>query len=87
VATPDLTVRQAVVRTRQQLRVTGRRPESRIVARPLLIKGLEFDHAVVTDSWSYDAHELYVCLTRGSKSLAVVATSPAMGPGRPISCR
>lgn len=83
-ASPDLTVRQAVVRIRQQLRMTGRRPESRILARPLLIKGLEFDHAVVADSWNYDAHELYVCLTRGSKSLAVLATDPTIKPSRPI---
>lgn len=84
-ATPDLTVRQAVARTRQQLRVTGRRPESRILARPLLIKGLEFDHAVVTDSWTYDAHEFYVCLTRGSKSLTMVTTSTTISPLRPIA--
>jgi hypothetical protein len=81
--TPGLTVRDAVVKMRNQLRVTGRHPESRIVARPLLIKGLEFDHAVVVDAHTYNAHELYVCLTRGSKSLTVVSARSALSPRRP----
>lgn len=78
-----LSVRDAVVKTRNHLRVVGRYPESRIIARPLLIKGLEFDHAVVTDPDKYNAHELYVCLTRGASSLTVVSPMPKLSPARP----
>ncbi len=81
----ELTVLDAVVQVRNKISVIGRRPESRIVGRPLLIKGLEFDHAVVTESNGYNAHELYVALTRGSKSVAVVSETPLFSPVRPYS--
>ena len=55
------------------MRLVGRYPESRILARPLLIKGLEFDYAIVIDPSEYNAHEFYVCLTRASRGLAVVS--------------
>jgi hypothetical protein len=81
--TEGLTMRQAVVQTRNQLRTQGRYPESRILARPLLIKGLEFDYAVVTDAESLNAHELYVCLTRGSMGVTVASDALLLNPQRP----
>lgn len=81
--TEDLTVREAVVQHRARLRLTGRYPESRVLARPLLIKGLEFDYAVVTGPENYDAHELYVCLTRGSRGVAVISEETFFSPARP----
>ncbi len=72
-----------VVQTRNQLRVRGRYPESRILARPLLIKGLEFDYAVVTDPSEYNAHELYVSLTRGSRGLTIVSETSHFAPRCP----
>lgn len=81
----DLSALDAVVAIRNKMRFTGRRPESRIVGRPLLIKGLEFDHAVLdSPSKPYNAHELYVCLTRGSHSLTVVADKTTFAPPRPV---
>jgi len=82
-ATEGLSVRAAVVHCRNKVRMSGRYPESRIIARPLLIKGLEFDHVVVTDPREYDAHELYVCLTRGSTTLSVVTSTKFFSPPRP----
>jgi hypothetical protein len=81
--TDGLSVVDGVVHTRNKLRLIGRYTESRIVARPLLIKGLEFDYAIVTDPTEYNAHELYVCLTRASRGLAVVSTQAKMSPARP----
>jgi hypothetical protein len=80
---PGLSVRDAVVSIRNQIRITGRHPEARIVARPLLIKGLEFDHAVVADTRDYNAHELYVSLTRGARSLTVVSDRTVFSVVRP----
>ena len=40
----------------------------------LLVKGLEYDHAVVLDADSLDAKHLYVAMTRGSKSLTIIGT-------------
>jgi hypothetical protein len=78
-----LTLREAVVSTRNTLRHSGRFPESRIVARPLLIKGLEFDNAVVDDVQSFDSHELYVSLTRASRVLTVLSAHAVLTPTRP----
>lgn len=82
-ATENLKVRDVVVQHRARLRLTGRYPESRVLARPLLIKGLEFDYAVVTDPEKYNAHELYVCLTRGSRGITVVSDESKFSPSRP----
>lgn len=79
----DLSMLDAVTAVRQRISHVGRRPESRIVGRPLLIKGLEFDHAVISDPDSYNAHELYVALSRGSKSVTVASDNTIFGPTRP----
>jgi hypothetical protein len=84
-ASPDLTVRDCVVASRNNLRIRGRFPESRVIARPLLIKGLEFDHAVLAETAGLNAHELYVCLTRGSNTLTVATDSPTLHANRPTS--
>ncbi|VXB28431.1 UvrD-helicase domain-containing protein [Plantibacter sp. T3] len=82
-ATEDLPVLDAVVSIRTRVSRAGRRPESRIVGRPLLIKGLEFDHAVVADIYGYNAHELYVVLSRASTSLTVITNETWFAPPRP----
>lgn len=84
-ASPDSTVHECVVATRNQLRARGRYPESRVIARPLLIKGLEFDHAVLAETAGLNAHELYVCLTRGSKTLTVGAEATVLTSKRPTT--
>lgn len=80
----DLTSLAAVVSIRNKMRSMGRRPESRIVGRSLLVKGLEFDHAVVIDPAGLNAHELYVCLTRGSHSVTVISDRSSFQPARPM---
>ena len=50
------------------------------VGTTLLVKGLEFHHAVVLDADAYDAKNLYVALTRGAKSLTVVSRAPVILP-------
>ncbi len=50
----------------------------------LLVKGLEFDHAVVLDAESYNVENLYVAMTRGSRSLTIVSNAPCLRP-RPAS--
>jgi hypothetical protein len=81
--TDDLTALAAVVSIRNKMRSMGRRPESRIVGRSLLVKGLEFDHAVVIGPEGLNAHELYVCLTRGSQSVTVISDRTTFQPPRP----
>jgi DNA helicase-2/ATP-dependent DNA helicase PcrA len=61
---------------RDQARKRGRRiVAKRTVATPLLIKGLEFNHALLLDAAQMKtAEELYVALTRGSSTLTVFST-------------
>ena len=75
-----LSLTDAAIRTRERTRRTGRTPGRYVVSRTLLIKGLEFDHAIVLDASALDKKNLYVALTRGSRSLTVLATSPVLTP-------
>ena len=69
----------AAARTRARHR--GRLTHRRTIGTPLLVKGLEFDHAVLL--WEPDhlsVQGLYVALTRASKSLTIVSSSRTLIP-------
>lgn len=65
---------------RNRTRRKGRLLSRCCVGSTLLVKGLEFDHAIVLDADGYDTANLYVALTRGSKSLTVVSKSRVIQP-------
>jgi DNA helicase-2/ATP-dependent DNA helicase PcrA len=67
-------------RVRDVGRQRGRRVDARSVSRTLLIKGLEFDHALVLDADSLDTNNLYVAITRGSSSLTVLSAGSVIQP-------
>lgn len=68
---------EAAYITRNRTRVNGRKIEGRIISRTLLIKGLEFDHAVVLNADKLQNREnFYVAITRGSQSLTILSSSP-----------
>lgn len=67
------TVFEALERDRNHTRAIGRRPVAHVVSRPLLAKGLEYDHVIILNPERYSAQELYVALTRGSKSVTVIS--------------
>jgi hypothetical protein len=79
----ELTVVQAIGRIRNQTRIIGRARDNRIISRPLLVKGLEYDHAVVLNAERYSATELYVALSRSRKSLTVVSNKRYLHPTPP----
>lgn len=62
---------------RHKGRLTGRR---RLIGTTLLVKGLEFDHAIVLDAASLPRKELYVALTRGARSLTIISTVSRLQP-------
>ena len=74
---------EAVWVVRNRSRRLGRIMPRCAVGTTLLVKGLEFHHAVVLDADAYDAKNLYVALTRGSKSLTVVSQSSIISPQSP----
>jgi hypothetical protein len=79
----DSTVAQAVGSIRNRTRIVGRAHDDRIISRPLLVKGLEYDHAVVLNAERYSATELYVALSRSRKSLTVVSQQRCLKPAPP----
>jgi DNA helicase-2/ATP-dependent DNA helicase PcrA len=50
------------------------------VGTTLLVKGLECDHAVVFNADAMDPQNLYVAMTRGSRSLTVLSKSRCVTP-------
>jgi len=59
-------------------RIFGRKLAKRLVSRTLLITGLEFDHAIILDADVLNAKELYVAMTRGTKSLTILSSSQVL---------
>lgn len=78
---PQLTLVEAAERYHTEFRYRGR-PVGRkkLVGTTLLVKGLEFDHAIILDAPSLSRKELYVALTRGAKSLTIISSSPVLNP-------
>ena len=72
---PEMAWGDVAWEVRDRARRDGRRLERRIVSRTLLIKGLEFDHVIVLNADELDAKNLYVALTRGSKTLTVLTAT------------
>ena len=77
------TLPDAVAGARTRARHRGRQTHRRTIGTPLLVKGLEFDHAVLL--WEPDhlsVEGLYVALTRAAKSLTIVSRSRTLIPER-----
>lgn len=73
---PDL-----IAQARTRARHRGRPSHRRAIGTPLLVKGLEFDHAVLL--WEPDhlsVEGLYVALTRAAKTLTIVSRSRTLIP-------
>lgn len=80
-AEPSLTLEEAATLFQKQFRYTGR-PISypKLIGTTLLIKGQEYDHAIVLDASSLTKKDLYVAFTRGSKSLTIISRSRILRP-------
>jgi DNA helicase-2/ATP-dependent DNA helicase PcrA len=78
---PQLTLPEAAEKYQTQFRYRGRPVgRRRLIGTTLLVKGLEFDHAIVLDAASLSRKELYVALTRGAKSLTVISSQATLNP-------
>ena len=72
---PGLTVREAAWAVRDRSRRYGRRITGPVISRTLLVKGLEFDHAIVfADEFADSPKDLYVAITRPRQSLTIVTS-------------
>ena len=64
---------EAANKYQREMRRTGR-PVShcKLIGTTLLVKGLEYEHAVILDADILDAKDLYVAMTRGSNTLTII---------------
>ena len=70
------TLSEAANLYQREMRHAGRPISHRkLIGTTLLVKGLEYDHAVILDADALDAKDLYVAMTRGSKSLTIIGTA------------
>lgn len=79
-AHPEPGLAETAWTVRDRGRQGGRRVEFRTVSRTLLVKGLEFDHAVVLNADAHSAPDLYVALTRASRTLTVLSANGRVTP-------
>lgn len=78
---PRLTFLQAAEEYQTEFRYKGRPVGHRkLIGTTLLVKGLEFDHAIVLDAACLSKKELYVALTRGAKSITIISTTHILHP-------
>jgi DNA helicase-2/ATP-dependent DNA helicase PcrA len=71
-------------RLRNYARVMGRKPPHRCFGTHLLVKGLEFEHALILDVADFvEPESLYVAMTRGSRSLKVFAQETIQQRAKP----
>jgi hypothetical protein len=75
---PASTLMSLLQKLTSQNSIVGRIDYKKSVSRPFLIKGLEFDHAVVLDADALKKTQLYVALTRGSKQLTILADNATL---------
>jgi DNA helicase-2/ATP-dependent DNA helicase PcrA len=70
------TILEAANLYQREMRHMGRPiSHQKLIGTTLLVKGLEFDHAVILDADLLGAKDLYVAITRGSKSLTIICSS------------
>lgn len=82
---PAVTLQQTAWNMRNRLRQFGSKLDRSSLGTPLLVKGLEFDHAIVLDAADHaDAESLYVSLTRGSRSLTVLSDQAILKRPKPL---
>lgn len=78
---PSLSLDEAAEKYHGEFRHKGRPVgRRRLIGTTLLVKGLEFDHAIVLDAASLSKKELYVALTRGARTLTIISANPILNP-------
>lgn len=69
----ELTPIENFSQVREQLRWRSRSGHQVIVSRTVLVKGLEYDHIVISNLSDFtDPHDLYVALSRARKSITII---------------
>ncbi len=71
---PDLSLLESAQQFQKDFRHAGRPVHhKKLIGTTLLVKGLEYDHAIILGADTMPPKELYVALTRGAKSITIVS--------------
>ncbi|MBP9710577.1 UvrD-helicase domain-containing protein [Patescibacteria group bacterium] len=73
-------LRDAVRSSRRLASIVGRYPLKRVISYTLLLKGLEFDHVLITEPEKMSKESLYVALTRGARTLSIISSTNELVP-------
>ncbi len=68
----------SVQTVRNRTRITGRYINPKMISRTLLVKGLEFDHVLISSADKMTKENLYVALTRPTSTLTILTRSPIL---------
>lgn len=75
------TIHDALSNIRQRTRQAGRALTKQTMARTLLVKGLEFEHAIIITPEDFPTKQnMYVAITRGTRSLTIITNVGALQP-------
>jgi DNA helicase-2/ATP-dependent DNA helicase PcrA len=72
----------AVWEVQNRTRHAGRRLGIRSIGSTLLVKGLEFDRAIVVAEGAMTSKDWYVALTRATRGVRIIARTEDLRPGR-----
>lgn len=74
---PNRTPQENLALIRNRLRYGNRSIPKRVVSRTLLVKGLEFDHVVISSLQQMtEPKNFYVAVSRARKSITIIGSSP-----------
>lgn len=82
ISRPSCTLADAIWEVQSRARHAGRTVAKRSVGSTLLVKGLEFDHAVVIHTPGMTRKDWYVALTRASVTLTLLVPAQRFAPAR-----
>jgi DNA helicase-2/ATP-dependent DNA helicase PcrA len=77
---PGSDLKDAIWEVQNRLRHIGRIIPKRAIGSTLLVKGLEFDHAVIIHTDSMSRKDWYVALTRATAGLTILSTFEKFTP-------
>ena len=76
----SIDLKDAIWNVQNRLRHAGRDIPKRCVGSTLLVKGLEFDHAVVIQTDRMSRNDWYVALTRATTGLTILSPTEHISP-------
>jgi len=74
----NTSLKEAAWQVRNKLRFIGRGTARKVLGTTLLVKGLEYDHCLILNADDLKPQELYVAMTRGSKTLSIISKSSTL---------